>query len=110
MVEECQNDAENRETLVAVNHLTKSFSIGKRNVHKAVDDVSFRIYKGEVFGLVGESGSGKSTVAKCVMNLCKPDGGEILYKEIDTCCSKEFRKIKILQCERQIIFRTPLPV
>ena len=106
VVEECQNDAENRETLLAVNHLTKSFSIGKRNVHKAVDDVSFRIYKGEVFGLVGESGSGKSTVAKCVMNLCKPDGGEILYKEIDTCCSKEFRKNKkILQCERQIIFQ-----
>ena len=106
MVEECQNDAENRETLVAVNHLTKSFSIGKRNVHKAVDDVSFRIYKGEVFGLVGESGSGKSTVANCVMNLCKPDSGEILYKEIDTCCSKEFRKNKkMLQCERQIIFQ-----
>lgn len=41
VVEECQNDAENRETLVAVNHLTKSFSIGKRNVHKAVDDVEF---------------------------------------------------------------------
>lgn len=106
MVEECQNDAENRETLVAVNHLTKSFSIGKRNVHKAVDDVSFRIYKGEVFGLVGESGSGKSTVANCVMNLCKPDSGEILYKEIDTCSSKEFRKNKkMLQCERQIIFQ-----
>lgn len=106
VVEECQNDAENRETLVAVNHLTKSFSIGKRNVHKAVDDVSFRIYKGEVFGLVGESGSGKSTVANCVMNLCKPDSGEILYKEIDTCCSKEFRKNKkMLQCERQIIFQ-----
>ncbi len=106
VVEECQNDAENRETLVAVNHLTKSFSIGKRNVHKAVDDVSFRIYKGEVFGLVGESGSGKSTVANCVMNLCKPDSGEILYKEIDTCSSKEFRKNKkMLQCERQIIFQ-----
>lgn len=106
VVEECQNDAENGETLVAVNHLTKSFSIGKRNVHKAVDDVSFRIYKGEVFGLVGESGSGKSTVAKCVMNLCKPDSGEILYKEIDTCCSKEFRKNKkMLQCERHIIFQ-----
>lgn len=80
-------------------------------MHKAVDDVSFRIYKGEVFGLVGESGSGKSTVANCVMNLCKPDSGEILYKEIDTCRSKEFQKNKkMLQCERQIIFRIPLPV
>ena len=106
VVEECQNDAENRETLVAVNHLTKS-SIGKRNVHKAVDDVSFRIYKGEVFGLVGESGSGNRNCGKLrVMNLCKPDSGEILYKEIDTCCSKEFRKNKkMLQCERQIIFQ-----
>ena len=75
-------------------------------MHKAVDDVSFRIYKGEVFGLVGESGSGKSTVANCVMNLCKPDSGEILYKETDTCRSKEFRKNKkMLQCERQIIFQ-----
>ena len=54
----------------------------------------------------GPSGSGKSTVANCVMNLCKPDSGEILYKEIDTCCSKEFRKNKkMLQCERQIIFQ-----
>ena len=40
------------------------------------------------------------------MNLCKPDSGEILYKEIDTCRGKEFRKNKkMLQCERQIIFQ-----
>ena len=40
------------------------------------------------------------------MNLCKPDSGEILYKEIDTCCSKEFRKNKkMLQTTRQMIFQ-----
>mgnify|MGYP000367059421 CR=1 FL=1 len=77
VVEECQNDAENRETLVAVNHLTKSFSIGKRNVHKAVDDVSFRIYKGEVFGLVGESGSGKSTLLNIIGGIDSADSGYI---------------------------------
>ena len=106
VVEECQNDAENRETLVAVNHLTKSFSIGKRNVHKAVDDVSFRIYKGEVFGLVGESGSGKSTAARCVMNIYQPYAGQIYYKGIDTCDRGQFRKNKkMLQTTRQMIFQ-----
>ena len=106
VVEECQNDAENGETLVAVNHLTKSFSIGKRNVHKAVDDVSFRIYKGEVFGLVGESGSGKSTAARCVMNIYQPYAGQIYYKGIDTCDRGQFRKNKkMLQTTRQMIFQ-----
>ena len=43
-----------------------------------VHQVSFHMDAGEIVGLVGESGSGKSTVANCVMNLCKPDSGEIL--------------------------------
>ncbi|MFR9073619.1 MAG: ATP-binding cassette domain-containing protein [Blautia sp.] len=37
-----------------------------------MDDVSFQIHKGEIFGLVGESGSGKSTVARCLMNIYQP--------------------------------------
>ena len=106
LAEECQNAAENREILVDVKHLSKTFSFGKKNTHKAVDDVSFQICKGEVFGLVGESGSGKSTIAKCVMNLCKPDEGEILYKGINTCDRREYRKNKkLLQCDRQVIFQ-----
>ena len=95
-----------KEVLLDVRHLTQQFHLTKKIKVKAVDDVSFQIHKGEIFGLVGESGSGKSTVANCVMNLCKPDSGEILYKEIDTCRGKEFRKNKkMLQCERQIIFQ-----
>ena len=106
LAEKCQNAVENREILVDVKHLSKTFSFGKKNTHKAVDDVSFQIYKGEVFGLVGESGSGKSTIAKCVMNLCKSDEGEVLYKGIDTCSRREYRKNKkMLQCDRQIIFQ-----
>ena len=60
----------------------------------AVDDVSFQIKKGEIYGLVGESGSGKSTVARCIMNIYKPSGGEIYYKGIPVCKNGEFKKNK----------------
>ncbi|WP_243867646.1 ATP-binding cassette domain-containing protein [Faecalicatena fissicatena] len=73
---------------------------------KAIDDVSFQIKKGEIYGLVGESGSGKSTVARCIMNIYKPSEGEIFYKGIPICKSKEFRKNrKMLQMTRQMIFQ-----
>ena len=96
---------------MAVNHLTKSFSIGKRNVHKAVDDVSFRIYKGEVFGLVGESGSGKSTVANCVMNLCKPEAERFYIRKLIPAAVRSSGKIKkCFSVSGRLFFRTPLPV
>ena len=49
VVEECQNDAENRGDFSGCKSSHEKFFHWKRNVHKAVDDVSFRIYKGEVF-------------------------------------------------------------
>lgn len=52
------------ETLVEVRHLTHVFAHGSNHPAKAVDDVSFTMKKGEIFGLVGESGSGKSTGSK----------------------------------------------
>ncbi len=60
-----------------VRHLTHVFAHGSNHPSKAVDDVSFTMKKGEIFGLVGESGSGKSTVARCLMNIYQPSGGEI---------------------------------
>lgn len=93
--------------LLDVQHLTHRFPLTNKVTIKAVDDVSFQIGKGEIFGLVGESGSGKSTVARCIMNIYKPDGGSrILYKGIDTCDPAEFRKNRrMLQAARQIIFQ-----
>lgn len=94
------------ETLVDVRHLTHRFRLTKKLHIKAVDDVSFGIHRGEIFGLVGESGSGKSTVARCIMNICRPSCGEIFYNGINICDRAAFRKEKEeLQKKRQLIFQ-----
>ena len=92
--------------LLDVQHLSHVFKLGKHLSLKAVDDVSFQIEKGEIFGLVGESGSGKSTVARCIMNIYKPTAGQILYHGINICDPRAFRMHhKMLEADRQIIFQ-----
>lgn len=66
-----------------VRNLTRTFALrsalgGKAGTVTAVDDVSFRIGQGAVYGLAGESGSGKSTIARMIMGLTRPDSGDIL--------------------------------
>ena len=96
----------NEEVLVEVKHLTHRFHLTKKAVIRAVDDISFQIYKGEVFGLVGESGSGKSAAARCLMNIYQPSEGEIRYRGINICDKKEFKaNRKLLQTKRQMIFQ-----
>ena len=96
----------NEEVLVEVKPLTHRFHLTKKAVIRAVDDISFQIYKGEVFGLVGESGSGKSTAARCLMNIYQPSEGEIRYRGINICDKKEFKaNRKLLQTKRQMIFQ-----
>ena len=75
--------------LMDVQHLSHIFRLNRKVEVHAVDDVSFQIKKGEIYGLVGESGSGKSTVARCVMNIYKPSAGEIYYKGIPVCKNRE---------------------
>lgn len=95
-----------KEVLLDVRHLTQQFHLTKKIKVKAVDDVSFEIHKGEIFGLVGESGSGKSTVARCLMNIYQPAQGEIWYKDVNICDKKKFKKNKkMLQTRRQMIFQ-----
>jgi oligopeptide transport system ATP-binding protein len=95
-----------KEILVDVQNLTHHFHLTKKTAIRAVDQVSFQIYKGEILGLVGESGSGKSTVARCLMNIYHPTSGSVKYRGIDTCDKKEFQaNKKMLQTRRQIIFQ-----
>ena len=94
------------EILLDVQHLSHVFKLSKHAAVQAVDDVSFQMHKGEIFGLVGESGSGKSTVARCIMNVYKPTSGKILYNGIETTDKAQFRKHrKMLEANRQIIFQ-----
>lgn len=74
---------ENRLPILEINHLQASFS-NKSGVVKAVDDISFQVYKGETVGIVGESGSGKSVTALSIMGLLSKFmrhsiDGEILF-------------------------------
>ena len=97
---------DNRDILLDVRHLRHVFPLGHREFIRAVDDVSFQIRRGEVFGLVGESGSGKSTVARCSMNLYRPTGGEIYYQGINICDPAARRASRrMLQTTRQMIFQ-----
>ncbi|MBD5519933.1 MAG: ABC transporter ATP-binding protein [Lachnospiraceae bacterium] len=94
------------DVLLDVQELSHSFKLDRNITIKAVDDISFQIRKGEIFGLVGESGSGKSTVARCIMNVYRPVSGKVIYKGINTCDLIEFRKNKkLLQTSRQFIFQ-----
>ena len=94
------------EILLDVQNLTHCFRLSRDVTIRAVNDLSFQIRRGEIFGLVGESGSGKSTVARCVMNVCRPTGGKIFYRGIDTTDPKQFRENrKLLQTARQFIFQ-----
>lgn len=100
------------EVLLQVKNLKKYFPIhsgilGKvKNNVKAVDDISFEIYKGETLGLVGESGCGKSTTGRMIVNLLEPTSGEILFNNEDITKANKNRQ-KELRKEIQIIFQDP---
>lgn len=95
-----------RKKLVELKNVSLTFNKGKSNEVKAIDNVSFDIYEGEIFGLVGESGSGKTTIGRSVLKLSDIDSGTITFSgnEISSLKGKDlhdFRKTA------QMIFQDP---
>ncbi len=96
----------NEKPLVQVKDLCKYFHISRTATLKAVDHVSFDIYRGETVGLVGESGCGKSTTGRCLIRLYDATAGEVIYDGQDI--SKLDKKGKKEFCNRvQMIFQNP---
>ncbi|SDZ67300.1 peptide/nickel transport system ATP-binding protein/oligopeptide transport system ATP-binding protein [Evansella caseinilytica] len=101
-----------REKLLEVKHLKKYFPVKggmlQRTVGhvKAVDDVSFEVYKGETLGIVGESGSGKSTLGRTVLRLLDPTEGEIVFEGMDLATLKN-RKLRPYRKDMQMVFQDP---
>jgi peptide/nickel transport system ATP-binding protein len=95
-----------KEALLEVNQLKKHFSLGKGQLLKAVDDISFHIKKGETFGIVGESGCGKSTAGRTIIGLYDRTEGEVLFegKNVHEMTGKERFAF---QRRMQMIFQDP---
>jgi oligopeptide/dipeptide ABC transporter ATP-binding protein len=100
------------EKIMEVKNLKKYFPLksglfsSQKLYLRAVDNISFDLYKGETLGLVGESGSGKSTTGRSILRLLEPTAGEIIYKNknITTLKSSELRNMRK---NIQMIFQDP---
>ncbi|MFB0558377.1 MAG: ABC transporter ATP-binding protein [Candidatus Bathyarchaeia archaeon] len=104
------------DTIVETKGLSKWFPVrkgffrailsGEQQYIKAVDDVSFEIMKGEIFGLAGESGCGKTTTGKTILRLLEPTGGKVYFKEQDVFGLGK-RELKEYRKRAQIIYQDP---
>jgi ABC-type oligopeptide transport system ATPase subunit len=96
--------------LVEVRHLVKHFERGavmrQKTLVRAVDDISFDIDEGEMYGLVGESGSGKSTAGRCMLRLIEPTAGEMRFRGENVL---DFDRPRLRRARRdmQMIFQDP---
>lgn len=102
-----------QQALVEISNLRKYFPVKsgflKKSHVKAVEDVSFSIYKGETLGLVGESGCGKTTLGRTILRLYEPTAGQIIYNGTTIYDGKKKKSIPMLPYRRkmQLIFQDP---
>jgi oligopeptide transport system ATP-binding protein len=94
------------EPLIEVRDLCKYFPVGKKQLLKAVDHVSFAIARGETLGLVGESGCGKTTCGRTALRLYSKTAGEIYFKGEEISRFGE-KKLLAFKKSAQMIFQDP---
>ncbi|MCY8146651.1 oligopeptide ABC transporter ATP-binding protein OppF [Bacillus inaquosorum] len=94
------------EKLLEIKHLKQHF-VTPRGTVKAVDDLSFDIYKGETLGLVGESGCGKSTTGRSIIRLYEATDGEVLFNGENVHGKKTRKKLLEFNRKMQMIFQDP---
>lgn len=97
--------AEQAEVILRVEQLSKQFSARSQSV-QAVNNVSFRLRRGETLGLVGQSGCGKSTLSKMLLRLIEPDQGNIWLNDQDLLKAKG-KALRQLRAHIQLIFQDP---
>ena len=95
------------EALVRIENVAQHFKVGKDQILKAVDGVSFSIRKGETFGLVGESGCGKSTLGRTIIGLYQATKGNVYFDGIDIGGHKTQKQKNELSRRMQMIFQDP---
>ncbi|HWI73921.1 MAG TPA: ATP-binding cassette domain-containing protein [Baekduia sp.] len=78
----------------------------RAEAHRAVDDVSLTLHRGEILGLAGGSGSGKTTLARCIIRLVEPDGGSIAVDGVDVLAARG-KDLRELRRRMQMIFQDP---
>jgi peptide/nickel transport system ATP-binding protein/oligopeptide transport system ATP-binding protein len=93
------------EIVVDVEHLKKYYPVGKKTL-RAVDDVTFSIEKGQIFGVVGESGSGKSTLGQCILRLADVTDGSIRFEGKDITRLNQ-QQLKDYRRYMQVVFQNP---
>ncbi len=92
-------------TSIEIQHLKKYFKVAS-GLNHAVDDVTFKIEKGQTMGVVGESGCGKSTLGRTIIHLLEPTGGKIFLNGIDVTDVKG-KELKRTREAMQYIFQDP---
>lgn len=102
-----ETSTNNDQKLIEIKDLKKYFKVGRKQVLKAVDNISFHINKGETFGLVGESGCGKSTAGRTIIRLYDATEGEVYFDGVNVHDKKSRKDLKEFNRKMQMIFQDP---
>ena len=98
----------NAAPLLEVEGLRQYFPVSSTYTVKAVENVSFKVYPGETYGLVGESGSGKSTIGRSIIRLYDPTEGKINFCGMDISGKMNRHTKESLRVQMQMIFQDPM--